>query len=79
MVGKPNRLKCEQEEDTVGFMALQDEQKKAQGEEDGVAQWVQGVQGVVAVVGVVAVAVVAVRVVSINDVGILVARMGAVC
>ena len=79
MVGKPNRLKCEQEEDTVGFMALQDEQKKAQGEEDGVAQWVQGVQGVVAVVGVVAVAVVAVRVVSINDVGILVARMDAVC
>ena len=60
-------------------MALQDEQKKAQGEEDGVAQWVQGVQGVVAVVGVVAVAVVAVRVVSINDVGILVARMGTVC
>ena len=79
MVGKPNRLKCEQEEDTVGFMALQDEQKKAQGEEDGVAQWVQGVV-VVGVVGVVAVvAVVAVRVVSINDVGILVARMGTVC
>jgi hypothetical protein len=73
VVGKPNRLKCEQEEDTVGFMALQDEQKKAQGEEDGVAQWVQ-VVGVVAVV-----AVVAVRVVSINDVRILVARMGTVC
>jgi hypothetical protein len=61
-------------------MALQDEQKKAQGEEDGVAQWVKGVQGVVAVVRVVAVvAVVAVRVVSINDVRILVARMGTVC
>jgi len=35
-------------------MALQDEQKKAQGEEDGVAQWVQAVVvvGVVGVVGV---------------------------
>ena len=52
-------------------MALQDEQKKAQGE-DVVAQWVHGVAAGVVVV-------VALRVVSINDVGILVARMGTVC